>query len=87
MTELRKSPTKSLEEKDIGLNPVDVMDSEFGGVEERKRLERKLLWKLDCRLLILMVIYILNYVSLCRRRIGHRSGLYRWIGIMQRECI
>lgn len=39
-------------------------DDEFGGPEERKRLERKLLWKLDCRFLILVVIYILNYVSI-----------------------
>lgn len=39
-------------------------DAEFGGYEERRRLERKLLWKLDCRMSVLVVIYILNYVNL-----------------------
>lgn len=38
-------------------------DAQFGGTEERKRLEKKLLWKLDLRMSILIVIYILNYVS------------------------
>lgn len=37
-------------------------DAEFGGHEQRKALERKLLWKLDLRMSILVVIYILNYV-------------------------
>lgn len=37
-------------------------DEEFGGTEERIRIERKLLWKLDCRMSIMIVIYILNYV-------------------------
>ena len=32
---------------------IDVLDDdEFGGPEERKRLERKLLWKLDVRMSI-----------------------------------
>ena len=38
-------------------------DAEFGGTEERKRLERKLVRKLDLRMSILIIIYILNYVS------------------------
>jgi hypothetical protein len=38
------------------------LDAEFGGPEERQRLERKLLWKVDVRMSILVVIYILNYV-------------------------
>ena len=37
-------------------------DAEFGGSEARKKLERKLLRKLDLRMSILVVIYILNYV-------------------------
>lgn len=37
-------------------------DAEFGGREARRRLERKLLWKLDLRMSILVFIYILNYV-------------------------
>ncbi|KAH9938327.1 MFS general substrate transporter [Fomitopsis serialis] len=38
-------------------------DEEFGGTEERKKLEKKLLRKLDLRLSILIVIYILNYID------------------------
>jgi hypothetical protein len=38
------------------------LDAEFGGTEARKLLEKKLLWKLDLRMSILIVIYILNYV-------------------------
>ena len=38
-------------------------DEEFGGHEAREKLERKLLRKLDLRMSILVVIYILNYVS------------------------
>lgn len=39
-------------------------DAEFGGWEERRKIERKLLWKLDCRMSIMIIIYILNYVSI-----------------------
>lgn len=38
-------------------------DAEFGGTEARKALERKLLLKVDLRMSILIVIYVLNYVS------------------------
>jgi hypothetical protein len=49
-----------------GSNTADSRnnDAEFGGPEERKRLEAKLLRKIDARMSILVVIYILNYVSL-----------------------
>ena len=48
----------------VGREHVEEVDSdaEFGGTEARKKLERKLLWKLDLRMSILVVIYILNYV-------------------------
>ena len=57
-------------EKDDGIVSVDLpevsagadRDSEFGGPEERREMEKRLLRKLDCRLSILIVIYILNYV-------------------------
>jgi len=39
-------------------------DAEFGGSEARVQLERKLLWKLDSRMCILVIIYILNFVFL-----------------------
>ena len=38
-------------------------DAEFGGTEARKQLEKRLLLKLDARMSILIVIYVLNYVS------------------------
>lgn len=38
-------------------------DVEFGGTEARKGIERKLLWKLDLRMSILIVIYILNFID------------------------
>jgi hypothetical protein len=38
-------------------------DAEFGGLEERRRLEKELLRKIDARMSILVVIYVLNYVS------------------------
>ncbi|KAI0307088.1 MFS general substrate transporter [Multifurca ochricompacta] len=41
---------------------LDV-DAEFGGKEARLKLERKLLRKLDMRMSILVLIYILNYVD------------------------
>lgn len=41
-------------------------DAEFGGTEARKALEKKLLFKLDMRMSILIAIYILNYVRLVR---------------------
>jgi hypothetical protein len=43
--------------------PPDT-EAEFGGREGRLNLERKLLRKLDMRMSILVLIYILNYVRL-----------------------
>ena len=40
-------------------------DAEIGGRDARIRMERKLIRKLDLRMCILIIIYILNYVSLC----------------------
>lgn len=48
----------------VGDANLNDPDAEFGGFEERKRLEKKLLLKLDLRTSILIVIYILNYVCL-----------------------
>lgn len=47
-----------------GLAPPDTDEAEFGGREARLDLERKLLRKLDMRMSILVLIYILNYVRL-----------------------
>ncbi|KAF8322041.1 sugar transporter [Clavulina sp. PMI_390] len=45
-----------------GVNPR-TLDDEFGGPEARAKLEKSLLWKVDARMSILVVIYILNYVD------------------------
>ncbi len=70
----KHSPEVDVEEKsvDIEKSPVSTEapgdrytagdDSDFGGPDARKALERRLLWKLDLRMSILVVIYVLNYV-------------------------
>ena len=46
-------------------NYTDVCDQDADG-DKRKELERKLLWKLDMRLLFLVLVYIMDQVgSLC----------------------
>ena len=61
--------SSSLDEKDYEKQPsgslshVEEADAEFGGPEARKKLERRLLWKIDLRMSILIIIYILNYVG------------------------
>ena len=42
----------------------DDANAEFGGAEARRELEKELLWKVDKRMSILILIYVLNYVSL-----------------------
>ncbi|KAH9483060.1 putative transporter C11D3.18C [Psilocybe cubensis] len=50
------------EQSGYRVNTADP-DAEFGGTEARKVLEKKLLWKVDCRMSILVLIYILNYID------------------------
>ena len=52
-------------------------DEDVGGHEARLRLERKLVGKLDLRMSILVVIYILNYVRMFQhyRRAEHSPTL------------
>lgn len=38
-------------------------DAEFGGPDAREKVERMLLRKVDIRMLVLILIYIPNYVS------------------------
>ena len=49
---------------DVQKAPLDDPDVEFGGQEARQQLEHKLVRKIDMRMSILTVIYILNYVRL-----------------------
>lgn len=64
------STRSSLEEKKQGDANVYAKeeeigtDADFGGTDARLKLERRLLWKLDIRMSIMVIIYILNYVSI-----------------------
>ena len=62
----RESIEKKLEEGAIArekeIREAEDPDAEFGGTERRKKIERKLLLKIDLRMSIFIVIYILNYV-------------------------
>ena len=49
---------------DDGLTIAVDGDGNFGGLEGRQELERKLIRKIDLRMSILIVLYSLNYVSL-----------------------
>ena len=49
-------------ETQIGLHSSTDID-EWGGEEGRRKLEKELLRKVDKRMSILVLIYILNYVS------------------------
>ena len=42
---------------------VDTVDAEFGGTEERKRMEKKLVRMLDIRLTVIVTLYLLNFVG------------------------
>ncbi|KAH9900037.1 MFS general substrate transporter [Cubamyces lactineus] len=67
MTTPSRSSTLSEKGPVADVTPADVErddpDAEFGGFEARKKMERRLLRKLDLRMSILIVIYILNYVD------------------------
>lgn len=57
-------------------------DAKFGGREARLALERKLLWKIDLRILgVLVPIYILNYVCADQYVLQPFSNeQHRWTG-------
>jgi len=55
-------------------------DAEFGGSEERGRLEKKLLRRIDARMSILVLIYILNYVSLPVKLVWSSASSFRFHG-------
>jgi hypothetical protein len=54
-------------------------DAEFGDREVQKKLEERLFLKLDARIFIFIIIYILNYVSFTRQigfRLVFRNSLH-----------
>lgn len=62
--EMSNDPLKQADVEKIDITRAEDYDpdAEFGGHEARRRLERRLLWKVDRRMSILVLIYILNYV-------------------------
>jgi hypothetical protein len=71
----------------VGDEPdAEQAEAEFGGPEARLNLERKLVRKLDMRMSILVLIYILNYVRLpITVRLCVFISVRRSTGIMPRE--
>ncbi|TCD70425.1 hypothetical protein EIP91_003506 [Steccherinum ochraceum] len=67
-----------VEDRDVEENEMvkpTVGDEEFGGTEARRLLEKKLIRKLDLRMSILIVIYILNYVDRNNASAARLKGL------------
>ncbi|KAF5322542.1 hypothetical protein D9619_000307 [Psilocybe cf. subviscida] len=64
-TDLEKSEKTSIQyqHSTSSAESPDDFDAQFGGTEARKVLEKKLLRKIDLRMSILIVIYILNYID------------------------
>jgi hypothetical protein len=64
VTAKRSSTSPTDEKASISQHDVENFDkdAEFGGPEARRKLERKLLLKVDARMSIMVLIYILNYV-------------------------
>ncbi|KAJ8475141.1 hypothetical protein ONZ45_g15708 [Pleurotus djamor] len=56
-------------------------DAEFGGPEARKTLEKKLLFKLDLRMFILIIIYILNYIDRNNAAAARLRGFEKDLGL------
>ena len=54
--------SKEIEDRQVDHQSSTDPDAEFGGHEARVQLEKKLVRKLDARMCILIIIYILNYV-------------------------
>ncbi|KZT13065.1 MFS general substrate transporter [Laetiporus sulphureus 93-53] len=71
-----QSPVEKVEEgvESIQVVPIDP-DAEFCGTEARRRLERRLLLKLDLRMFILVIIYILNYIDRNNASAARLKGL------------
>lgn len=61
------------------------VDAEFGGPEERKKLERRFLWKLDLRMSILIIIYILNYIDRNNAGAARLRGFEADLGLRGQE--
>ncbi|KAE9402499.1 MFS general substrate transporter [Gymnopus androsaceus JB14] len=65
----------SIEKSDPAYNSLEDPDAEFGGTEARRALEKKLVRKVDIRISILIIIYILNYVDRSNISAARLKGL------------
>ncbi|BGP22192.1 hypothetical protein JCM10295v2_001070 [Rhodotorula toruloides] len=54
---------------------------ENGGPADRKRLERKLLWKLDARFCLFIILYILNYIDRQNASAARLQGFEKDLGL------
>jgi len=79
--EQEQSPTKLESQFDTDDDP----NAEFGGSEARRRLERKLVWKIDLRMSILVFIYILNYIDRNNAGAARLRGFQTDLGLKGQE--
>ncbi|KAF8639982.1 hypothetical protein AX17_001228 [Amanita inopinata Kibby_2008] len=54
---------EAIDQRSLAHPASEDPDAQFGGTEARKALERKLLLKIDLRMSIMVVVYILNYID------------------------
>ncbi|GAA5865780.1 hypothetical protein JCM3774_003089 [Rhodotorula dairenensis] len=82
--ELSKAPSKEQEaieeERDEHLHLAAEMSP-----EERAKLERKLLWKLDARFVLLVILYILNYIDRSALSSARTKGFEKDLGISDQQ--
>lgn len=73
------------EDEDVSKDPYKVssrdIDSEFGGAEERKKMEKKLVRKIDARMSILVVIWILNAIDRSNAAAARLRGFEEDLGL------
>ena len=88
----RPEPFSKAQEGDIevdDLSPVNNVDTEFGRHQARLELEVQLLRKVDKRMVMLVVIYVLNYVRHLQLKFNRAvlTVLQRCTDRPQRRCV
>lgn len=81
--------TKYDEGENVSKDPYKVssrdIDAEFGGTEERKKMEKKLVRKIDARMSILVVIWILNAIDRSNAAAARLRGFEEDLGLKGQE--
>ncbi|RXW25280.1 hypothetical protein EST38_g566 [Candolleomyces aberdarensis] len=83
--DLEKSPKGSSISHQENAYSAKDRDAEFGGPEARRILERKLLLKVDLRMSIMVVIYILNYIDRNNAAAARLRGFEADLGLQGQE--